>query len=595
MTGLAPELAPWAALLAGMRPRFQRALGEYLRHLAPAFSVFSAPRHAAAGEPDGLDGLARRGSYERLLMSEWLLADEAPDEFLRRAANGEHAFFTLRQRDPREARSCAVLVDAGPDQLGAPQLVHFAVLTLMARRAEDARAELRWGLLQDPATEIRAFSQDTARSLLAARYARDPRPDDLAAWAWLVDDAPRPDEVWLIGGPTVARLLCDRPVNRVVVGEVLAQHERALAVTVAPAHAPRREVRLGRPSIADETMLLRDPFASEERRDRAAIPSRRGPTLTVDRASPLVFRDNGIGIFVGLADGRWCLRKVKGALRRGGRDRFVTPTPGARIVALGWRSKSVLRAELDSDGALWLRGGDSLRYTRRPARSFPLASDAVAAALGEARGPGELHVSPGLGEQVSFVCGRQLWRVGEDNAVAREPGRLLTSVVYQQGGAWLVDGDDGAQLFRVHGEGAPSSSRPFGVARAASEWALAGPMGWPRDVAVAWRAAADRVAINIKAETFSVPVDSSERLVGAVSRRPTPYALEAITLDRGDTALSFVSATERHEVPTDGSRILRVAVSPEAPVVAWLTEEGELGAFHRDEDRIVLSSRVELT
>ena len=50
---------------------------------------------AGDGEPDGYDGIASRGIYERLVTSEWLLADEEPDEFDRRAAMGEHTFTRL--------------------------------------------------------------------------------------------------------------------------------------------------------------------------------------------------------------------------------------------------------------------------------------------------------------------------------------------------------------------------------------------------------------------------------------------------------------------------------------------------------------------
>ncbi len=51
--------------------------------------------------PDGYDGIGRRGSYDRLLASEWLIHDELPDEFLRRVVSGEHAF--LRRLHRHEA------------------------------------------------------------------------------------------------------------------------------------------------------------------------------------------------------------------------------------------------------------------------------------------------------------------------------------------------------------------------------------------------------------------------------------------------------------------------------------------------------------
>ena len=53
----------------------------------------------------------------------------------------------------REAnRLIIVLFDAGPLQLGAARLVHLALLILLARRAQEAGAELRWGILQNAPT-----------------------------------------------------------------------------------------------------------------------------------------------------------------------------------------------------------------------------------------------------------------------------------------------------------------------------------------------------------------------------------------------------------------------------------------------------------
>src|SRR5205814_2319608 len=84
------------------------------QRLALAIGPLRDSRSARAGEIDGLDGLARRGSYERLLLSEWLLLDEAPDEFLRRAAASEHAFLHLQRRQPGRTRRSIALLDAGP-------------------------------------------------------------------------------------------------------------------------------------------------------------------------------------------------------------------------------------------------------------------------------------------------------------------------------------------------------------------------------------------------------------------------------------------------------------------------------------------------
>src|ERR1700742_1564569 len=94
------SLAPWAHLLKIFPRELSLALGPAVHRLASAVGPLHSPTMANTGDPDGFDDLARRGAYERLLMSAWLLADEVPDEFARRAAMGEHLFLRLARRNP---------------------------------------------------------------------------------------------------------------------------------------------------------------------------------------------------------------------------------------------------------------------------------------------------------------------------------------------------------------------------------------------------------------------------------------------------------------------------------------------------------------
>lgn len=132
-------------------------------------------RDAYQGEPDGYDGISRRGHYERLLLSEWLLADLEPIEFLRRASEGEHNFHSLRKQDPVGGRASLLLFDVGPDQRGAPRLAHLAFAIAFQLRAQRAHAELLWGLLQHPGQLQRDFGREQIRTLLAKRTLQYPR------------------------------------------------------------------------------------------------------------------------------------------------------------------------------------------------------------------------------------------------------------------------------------------------------------------------------------------------------------------------------------------------------------------------------------
>src|SRR5262249_50113041 len=120
------SLAPWARYL-GIFPReTSLAIGPLVQRIALAVGPMRARSLSRAGDPDGFDDLSRRGSYERLLASEWLLADEAPDEFARRAAMGEHVFLSIARREPSGSRVSMALFDAGPNQIGSPRLAQLA-------------------------------------------------------------------------------------------------------------------------------------------------------------------------------------------------------------------------------------------------------------------------------------------------------------------------------------------------------------------------------------------------------------------------------------------------------------------------------------
>src|SRR5262245_47625256 len=128
-------LRPWSEQLAWLHDDVVGSIGEWLPLLRTLVGPLAIPRSAFAGEPDGFAGLTRRGTYDRLVASEWLLAEELPDEFIRRAVMGEHLFNEVARIEPTGSRTSIALFDAGPDQLGAPRLVHIAMLIVLTVRA----------------------------------------------------------------------------------------------------------------------------------------------------------------------------------------------------------------------------------------------------------------------------------------------------------------------------------------------------------------------------------------------------------------------------------------------------------------------------
>ncbi|WP_431484052.1 hypothetical protein [Pseudomonas solani] len=252
---LPDALKPWHPLLEGVAPELAEQLAAMLGRLQALVGPFRERTPNGPPEPDGLGDLQRRGPYERLLSSEWLLADEIPDEFLRRAAGGEHLFLAPQQRARHSSRLIVALFDAGPRQLGAPRLAHLAMLILLARRAREADGELRWGLLQRPAWHNGLQGPADLIRVLEARSWTAAEPAHWQTWQAMIDALPaEPDERWLIGGPAE-----DADISH---GLQITTHldGKALEVTLQQARS-RRSLDLPLPPPAIGKRLLTGQFS----------------------------------------------------------------------------------------------------------------------------------------------------------------------------------------------------------------------------------------------------------------------------------------------------------------------------------------------
>lgn len=260
-----PALKPWAEwvrpLLADVQEDVARLASCLDGLLGPV-----RPRHAVRrGAPDGYRGLARRGPYDRLVLSEWALLDEAPDEFIRRATSGEHAFYDLDKRDPGTGARVRVVLDAGPTQLGAPRIVQLAVLFVMARRAERAGATLVWSVAGSSRPPSGTVDEPGVLGLLAARTtAPFTRPD-------LHDEEPV-DELWAIGpvpGPATEGM------RVLTLTERLGPDDEHVDVTLHVPGRPPVTVPVPLPARARRAALLTNPFAQRPPR-KSALPAAPG-------------------------------------------------------------------------------------------------------------------------------------------------------------------------------------------------------------------------------------------------------------------------------------------------------------------------------
>lgn len=274
MSSLPPELAAWTEVLAGFAPDLAEPVGLLARRLDLVIGRVRARPRPHGDDPDGYDGLDRRGPYDRLVLSEWALADAVPEEFDRRAAAGEQSFLRLDRRDRTKGVRCVAFFDGGPDQLGSPRVVQLAALVVLWRRARASHATFRWGPLAGGALH-ETVDRATVQAFLGARQGLPATAADLLAARARAGDV---DEVWLVGPPAPEPLVSLAPRAGqptpllLALSEVVAPDVRAVDVRLSRGGASLGEARLDLPAPALTRRLLVDPFREAPAPARPATP-----------------------------------------------------------------------------------------------------------------------------------------------------------------------------------------------------------------------------------------------------------------------------------------------------------------------------------
>lgn len=255
------NLTPWAKHLQIFPDEISLILGNYAQKISPFITPLNVTAEDESGEPNGYDGVARRGIYERLLLSELALADDFSDEFVRRAVMGEHLFLNLSKVSPGTKRISIALFDTGAMQIGTPRIAHLAAFIVLARRAEAAGAMFLWGVLQDVKQLV--ISDDTEASikiLLESRKPADVVDADIAEWREKLKDLDKTSDVWLIGSENLARFDEFNKFSHLYIEEGLELEKRELLLKIKSASGAERKTRLELPPNDVCTRLLRNPF-----------------------------------------------------------------------------------------------------------------------------------------------------------------------------------------------------------------------------------------------------------------------------------------------------------------------------------------------
>lgn len=589
---LPSELLPWATQLSVFPRDVALGLGPLVRRLGVAIGGLDMSEHVEAAEPDGFAGLDRRGPYERLLASEWALLDEIPEEFVRRAAEGEHLFLHVSRREPSRSRESLVLFDAGPSQIGSPRIVHLAVLIVLARRAAAAGAGFAWGVLQGQddsvAVPIDAVTPASVMKLLRGRTCREAAADDLARWRERAPGGRFGDDLWVVGGPRALAIAAIESAGQVLVEDPLEPEASFVRARVKQASATPKELALELPSERLSSRLLRDPFAGAV---AAPAPIRRESKAVAS----VVFDPGGVKLFAKTGAGGMITFPVPNSPSAGvGRARYSDDGGSLPVAAVGrsFRATTVVKM---ANGCFHVhsfrrsRGAppDGWYGSAEPQVAF---ADATAdtpislcvAAPGDPP-PGELYVLDGERRLARLVAPhtRPEGRDGlELTGVAFHVASDVVALAQVRTRMVFVGREHPDQELRIVSIGTTIARRAVDGADAAMR-AFIGYSGshssWEHGLVAIEVGANDWLLFTGTGKPERVPVPRSARAIGVLG--PHDGGAGVIAVEDDNRRVALYGSRSRRDLFTAPADIVCAACTPAYPVVACATVDGQVQVY----------------
>jgi hypothetical protein len=604
------SLAPWGSYL-GLFPRdLALSLGPVLQRLSFAVGPLRVRRHQGEGEVDGYDGITRHGSYERLLASEWLLAEELPEEFLRRAAGSEHLFLRVARPVPSGSRTSVAVFDAGPGQLGSPRIAQLAAMIVLARRAESAGVRFSWGVLQDPEAPLfQEVNETNLLRLLQARTPHEATDAQIAAWNARLHGWKELDDFWIVGPPRLSGVPSTRGASLLQVWDVLDPDARRVAVRVRRGtptgfHTPS-EISLELPDNTVCARLLRDPFSVG-----APAPHRLEPRLAP--ASDLLFAASPSKLFARAAGGGVAGYPVPNSPRaEAGAPRLYDPWPGRTADAVGFAGKQIVLAACQADGSIALhyahkRGEGSPGGVYAPGPSAAIGDEPFRPGEPEApllpfvRTGGHSYLLDAAGTlfRLSDPPGRSFARVASRvSAIAAVAAHLVLVEAASPAGP--------ARLAILTGMGTGMGTAGTGGTEPAAAPALATahPLPDAADGAPAFFGFGGRVAhpehglvavgnrdgswsvLSLRGHLLLSPF-AGTRVMG-VAADPQRHEPGLVIVEEDGRTLALAGLSWTRRLPPASAEIRHAAASSTAPYVAWTTIHGEVVVYSLAHDAVL--------
>ena len=589
---LPAALQAWHPWLNWFAPELAAAMGDLLRRMHPLLGRFQGRRQGGVAEPDGVEDLRRRGSYERLLSSEWLLATELPDEFLRRAASGEHLFLAPRPRAMQADKLIVAIFDAGPWQLGAPRLAHLALWILLARRAEEAGGALRWGVLHQPGQWHDADTPEQLKNMLRLRSFEAAGDAHWNQWSeWLDAHATGVGESWLLGHSVDgARILPKPPTHTVQLRPGLDGSMLELALRTG---AAARTMQVPLPPPQPAARLLRGQFLAEA---PAQAHEQRSDRLSL-KFAPII-APSGLLIAVPLLDGAGAMvfRIPPQGERKRGKHKLQRWGANAELLSAAFSNKS-FTAVLSQAQQLSFWQNQALGSQPRPAKEAfdaPPGRGSLLPCIWQRDAThSRLFVQDSAGNLVFWVGTHMRKGVGDAprGPMILDHGVLAMAPVDERRLVYVSRELDELWIRFAGASGREKSAHKLSVRGGEySKVFLVGGVRWSKgfaacavrtsaaDLPELWQVEQGSTEVDVTHERWQIQLASDAVAVGLVHMAASQrYALVVQASNRHDLALHTTSGAE--PLLTLPSAIQRVSVCPNTGLMAILTVDRALHVY----------------